>query len=135
MSTAQPAEALRPADVLKAPGYLKTLLFCALVGIPVSLVSFWFLAGIHELQHALWSGLPHALGWSSAPWWWPLPLLFVAGVLVGLIALHMKGAGGHIPVRSMGAGMGGPRRTCCPGWCSRRRRACPSAPSWVRRLR
>ncbi|MFE3766233.1 chloride channel protein [Streptomyces sp. NPDC059104] len=115
MSAAQPAEALRLADVLKAPGYLKTLLLCALVGIPVSLVAFWFLAGIHELQHALWSDLPHAFGWASAPWWWPLPLLLVAGVLVGLIALHMKGAGGHIPVASMGAGMGGASTAVLPG--------------------
>ncbi|WP_212723242.1 hypothetical protein [Streptomyces lavendulae] len=69
MSTARPAEPVRLADVLKGPGYLKTLLLSGLVGIPVSLVAFWFLAGIHELQHALWSDLPHALGRSSAPWW------------------------------------------------------------------
>ncbi|MGW1637692.1 chloride channel protein [Streptomyces lavendulae] len=115
MSTARPAEGARLADVLKGPGYLKTLLLSGLVGIPVSLVAFWFLAGIHELQHALWSGLPHSFGWASAPWWWPLPLLLVSGVLVGLIARHMKGAGGHVPVRSMGAGMSGTSTAVLPG--------------------
>ncbi|MER7508307.1 hypothetical protein ACIP46_05865 [Streptomyces lavendulae] len=68
MSTARPAEPARLTDVLKGPGYLKTLLLSGLVGIPVSLVAFWFLAGIHELQHVLWSGLPQAFGWASAPW-------------------------------------------------------------------
>ncbi|MEU9938767.1 hypothetical protein [Streptomyces lavendulae] len=68
MSTARAAEPVRPADVLKDPGHLKTLLLSGLGGIPVSLVAFWFLAEIHELQHALWSGLPQAFGWASAPW-------------------------------------------------------------------
>lgn len=102
MSAAQPVETARLADVLKAPGYLKTLLTGALVGIPVSLVSFWFLAGMHELQHVLWSSLPRAFGWDTAPWWWPLPL--VSGVLVGLVVTHLTGAGGHVPADGMAVG-------------------------------
>ncbi|MFD8984664.1 chloride channel protein [Streptomyces sp. NPDC059564] len=104
MSAAQPVEKARLADVLKAPGYLKTLLTGAFVGIPVSLVSFWFLAGMRELQQALWSSLPRAFGWDTAPWWWPLPLLLISGVLVGLVVTHLTGAGGHIPANGLAAG-------------------------------
>ncbi|MEU9005107.1 chloride channel protein [Streptomyces sp. NPDC048551] len=113
MSSAQPVGPARLADVLKAPGYLKTLLLGALVGVPVSLVSFWFLAGMHELQHVLWSTLPHSLGWDAPPWWWPLPLLLVSGVLVGLVVTHMTGAGGHIPAN--GVAMGGVSTAVLPG--------------------
>lgn len=84
-------------ELLQAPGYLKTLILCALVGVPVSLAAFWFLVGLHEMEHVVWADLPHALGWSTPPWWWPLPLLAIAGISVGLVATHLPGAGGHIP--------------------------------------
>ncbi|MFE7647749.1 hypothetical protein [Streptomyces phaeoluteigriseus] len=49
-------------------GHLKALVLCALIGIPVSLAAFWFLVGLHELEHVLWADLPHGLGWDVAPW-------------------------------------------------------------------
>lgn len=80
----QPLEADRLRGLLLAPGYLKTLTVSALIGVPVSLVAFWFLVGLHALEHLLWADLPHDLGWDTPPWWWPLPLLLVAGAVVGL---------------------------------------------------
>ncbi|MEU8776231.1 chloride channel protein [Streptomyces sp. NPDC048606] len=100
----QSAEADRLGDILRSPGYLKTLVICGLVGIPVSLAAFWFLAGMHWLEHALWDDLPRSLGWDTAPWWWPLVLLPLAGVLVALVALRLPGGGGHIPAAGMGGG-------------------------------
>ncbi|MGW6688586.1 chloride channel protein [Streptomyces sp. NPDC054961] len=97
----QPQEAVVLRHLLRSPGYLKALAFCALIGIPVSLVAFWFLVLLHELEHALWADLPHALGWDAPPWWWPFPLLLVAGVGVGLIATRLPGAGGHAPVSGL----------------------------------
>ncbi|MET9468253.1 chloride channel protein [Streptomyces sp. NPDC006544] len=97
----QPQEAVVLRNLLRSPGYLKALAFCALIGIPVSLVAFWFLVLLHELEHALWANLPHALGWDTPPWWWPFPLLLVAGIGVGLIAARLPGAGGHVPVSGL----------------------------------
>ncbi|MFE2554728.1 chloride channel protein [Streptomyces sp. NPDC059352] len=100
----QPLEADRLRDLLLAPGYLKVLAFSAVIGIPVSLVAFWFLVGLHELEHLLWAELPHGLGWDAPPWWWPLPLLLVAGVAVGLVATRLPGGGGHVPASGLHTG-------------------------------
>ncbi|MCX5377504.1 chloride channel protein [Streptomyces sp. NBC_00091] len=110
---AQPAEPALLRGLLKTPAYRRILLLCALVGIPVSLVCFWFLAGMHELQRLLWKSLPHALGWDGPPWWWPLPLLLVAGAVVGLVAARLPGAGGHIP--AAGLAVGGASTKVLPG--------------------
>ncbi|MEU8432327.1 chloride channel protein [Streptomyces sp. NPDC029216] len=104
MTATQAGEAELLRGLLKTPPYRKTLALCALVGIPVSLVCFWFLAGLHELQHLLWESLPHALGRDAPPWWWPLPLLLVAGVVVGWVASRLPGAGGHVPAAGLAVG-------------------------------
>ncbi|MEU9372519.1 chloride channel protein [Streptomyces sp. NPDC048255] len=99
-----PQEAIVLRDVLRSPGYLKLLAFCGLIGIPVSLAAFWFLVLLHELEHVLWADLPQALGWDAPPWWWPLPLLLIAGTVVGLVVAHLPGAGGHVPAAGLHAG-------------------------------
>ncbi|WP_351222584.1 chloride channel protein [Streptomyces sp. NPDC002133] len=101
---AQPEEADRLRALLRSPGYLRTLVFCAVIGIPVSLVAFWFLVALHQLEHLLWVHLPEVLGWSLPPWWWPLLLLPVAGLVVGLVFTRMAGAGGHVPAYGLHAG-------------------------------
>ncbi|MEJ8643337.1 hypothetical protein WKI68_21975 [Streptomyces sp. MS1.HAVA.3] len=111
--TTQPPEADVLRHLLRSPGYLKLLAFCALIGVPVSLASFWFLVALHKAEHALWADLPEALGWDVPPWWWPLPLLLVAGTAVGLIATHLHGGGGHIP--AAGVQMGDTTPAVLPG--------------------
>lgn len=97
----QPEEADRLRDLLRTSAYRRTLALSAAVGVPVSLAAFWFLAGLHELEHALWTALPDASGWSAPPWWWPLPLLAVAGVAVGLVVRRLPGTGGHVPAAGL----------------------------------
>ncbi|MFJ4426810.1 chloride channel protein [Streptomyces bobili] len=109
----QPEEADRLRDILRAPGYLKALVLCALIGVPVSLAAFWFLVGLHELEHVLWADVPHGLGWDDPPWWWPMPLFLVAGLVVGLVAADLPGRGGHIP--AAGLHTGGASSTALPG--------------------
>ena len=41
----------------------------------------------------LWSGL----GFTSEPWWWPLPPLAVAGVAIAIAVVKLPGHGGHEP--------------------------------------
>ncbi|MFE7275151.1 chloride channel protein [Streptomyces sp. NPDC057623] len=97
----QPAEADRLRDLLRSPAYQRALVFSALIGVPVSLAAFWFLAGLHELEHLVWADLPAGLGWDTPPWWWPLPLLTLAGIAVGLVVRHLPGAGGHVPAAGL----------------------------------
>ncbi|MFD9406069.1 chloride channel protein [Streptomyces sp. NPDC059989] len=108
VSGTQPQEADVLRHTLRSAGYLKLLGFCALIGIPVSLAAFWFLVALHELEHALWADLPHAWGWDAPPWWWPLPLLLVAGTVVGLVVAHLRGAGGHVPASGLHTGGASP---------------------------
>lgn len=110
---AGPPEAELLRHLLRSPGYLKALVFCAFIGIPVSLASFWFLVGMHKLEGLLWADLPESLGWDAAPWWWPLPLLLVAGIAVGLIVTHLRGAGGHVP--AFGLNTSGASPAALPG--------------------
>lgn len=100
----QPEEADRLRGLLRSPGYFKALVFCALIGVPVSLVAFWVLVALHELEHVMWDGLPAALGWNVPPWWWPLPLLLVAGTAVGLLVTRLPGGGGHVPASGLHTG-------------------------------
>lgn len=108
VSATQPQEADVLRQKLRSPGYLKLLAFCALIGIPVSLVAFWFLVALHEAEHTLWTDLPEAMGWATPPWWWPLPLLLVAGTGVGLVVTHLRGAGGHVPAAGLHTGGASP---------------------------
>ncbi|MFG2906449.1 chloride channel protein [Kitasatospora sp. NPDC048286] len=91
-------------EVLRHRGYLRLLLLSGLVGVPVSLAAFGFVSLEHELQHWVWESLPTAAGYGRAPWWWPLPALFLAGLLLAPIVTRLPGRGGHVPVD----GLGGP---------------------------
>ncbi|MET7857501.1 chloride channel protein [Streptomyces sp. NPDC005318] len=98
------ASATAPSDpvaLVRTRGYAGVLVMAALLGVPISAVAFGFLALTHELQSLTYSGLPRALGFHTTPSWWPVPLLVVAGLLVGLTIRHLPGAGGHKPAEGM----------------------------------
>ncbi|MFJ8107225.1 chloride channel protein [Streptomyces sp. NPDC096132] len=99
--------------MLRRPEYLRALVFCGLIGVPVALVAFWFLVAVHELEELIWTDWPRDLGWDEAPWWWGLPLLTVAGLLVGLVVARLPGRGGHIPAGGLHAG--GVTKEALPG--------------------
>ncbi|MGW3812632.1 chloride channel protein [Streptomyces sp. NPDC005046] len=90
--------------MLRQPAYRRALVFCGLIGIPVSLAAFWFLVLLHELEHLMWVEWPHHLGWTNPPWWWPFPPALVSGLIVALIVLRLPGRGGHIPASGLHAG-------------------------------
>ncbi|MFI7501326.1 chloride channel protein [Streptomyces sp. NPDC049687] len=99
--------------MLRRPEYRKALVFCGLIGIPVALIAFWFLVALHQLEQLIWTDWPKDLGWERAPWWWGLPLLTVAGVVVALVVARLPGRGGHIPAGGLHAG--GPTKEALPG--------------------
>jgi len=85
--------------------WARFLALAALLGVPVSLAAFLFLAVLHELTHLVWATLPETLGLDGPPWWWPLPWLAVAGVLVGFAVRSLPGHGGHVPVEGLSLGL------------------------------
>ncbi len=95
-----------PADLVRSRGYLVALAAAALIGIPVSAAAFGFLALVDELQKLVYTDLPEALGFHRTPLWWPLPMLAVAGLAVGLTIRHLPGTAGHEP--SAGLSTAGP---------------------------
>ncbi|MFJ6379032.1 chloride channel protein [Kitasatospora sp. NPDC092039] len=104
----QPGGGPTPREVLPHRGYLRLLLISALVGIPVSLAAFGFVGLEHQLQHWVWESLPTAAGYRRAPWWWPLPALLLAGLLLAPVVTRLPGRGGHVPVDGLGGPPGPP---------------------------
>jgi chloride channel protein, CIC family len=91
-------------DLVSRRGYLWLLTVCAAIGIPVSLAGFGFLALLHALEHLVWVDLPQQLGFAEPPWWWPLPCLLLAGLLVAAAIRWLPGHGGHPPAGGISAG-------------------------------
>lgn len=81
------------------------LLLGGLLGIPVSAVAWGFLQAIAKTQHAVYSDLPGALGFTGEPNWWPIPVLIVAGLLVAPVIRYLPGKGGHSPADGFQPGM------------------------------
>ncbi|MFD0426300.1 chloride channel protein [Streptomyces parvus] len=105
MPTTPPATpATAPEDpyaAVRTRKYAVLLLMAAVVGGPVSAVAFGFLALVSELQSLTYTELPKALGFEATPSWWPVPLLGVAGLLVGLVVRRLPGGGGHRPAEGL----------------------------------
>ena len=109
-----PAPPSDPAAILRSRSYVRLLLVAAILGVPISAAAYGFLALVAELQSWVFGDLPKALGFQGTPLWWPLPLLALAGLLVGLTIRYLPGRAA-IPQRT------GSRRAAC-----RRRSSCPA---------
>ena len=94
-----------PVAQLRSPAYLRLLLLAAVVGAPISAVAYWFLWFFGALQAWVFEGVPRALRFTATPLWWPLPVLALARVLVGLTLRYLPGNGGHWPVDGFTAPM------------------------------
>jgi H+/Cl- antiporter ClcA len=86
-----------PATMLRSRSYLALLLIAAVLGVPVSAAAYGFLALVSYLQKEIFTHLPHGLGFSTVPVWWPLPVLFIGGVLAALAIRYLPGGGGPSP--------------------------------------
>ena len=91
-----PAE-LDPAVVIRSRPYLSALVLAAILGIPISAIAYGFLALVDKLQGYLFDDLPGDLFTGSVPSWWPIPLVALCGLLVGLTIRFLPGNGGHSP--------------------------------------
>lgn len=93
-----------PLEVLRSRGYLTILALSALFGLPVALVSYGFLQLALYSQRWLFTDLPQALGLGREPVWWPLPLVTIGGLAVGVVIRYLPGDGGASPVDGFHAG-------------------------------
>jgi H+/Cl- antiporter ClcA len=94
--------------LLRTRRYLVLLILAGVLGAPIAAAAYWYLYLISELQKWLFQPnyLPQWLGFDGEPTWWPIPLVGLAGVLVGLAIQYLPGRGGHTPAD--GFQMGGP---------------------------
>jgi chloride channel protein, CIC family len=104
MSDAAAGGKVDPGEMIRSKEYRRLLVIAAFIGILVSLVSWGFLELVHWLQQAVYVDLPSGLGFTKAPWWWPLPVLAVAGLLTAVAVLRLPGGGGHVPYQGLKAG-------------------------------
>lgn len=93
-----------PLAMIRSRGYLRILLLAGLIGVPVSIAAYGFLALVDWLQEYLFTELPGVLGFAATPIWWPFPLLALSGLLVALSIRQLPGTGGHPPSEGFKAG-------------------------------
>lgn len=98
------APQIDPGEVVRSKQYRVLLGISAVLGVAVSLVSWAFLELVHGLQVWVYEDLPGELGFDSEPSWWPIPVLAVAGVLVGVAIGRLPGRGGHEPAEGIKTG-------------------------------
>jgi len=95
----------KPLDLVKSKQYVMLLVFGAVVGIPVAVMAYYYLKLVTKGQTYFFATLPGELGFHGAPVWWPLPMLALCGLIVGVTLRFMPGTGGHNPAD--GFAMGG----------------------------
>jgi H+/Cl- antiporter ClcA len=85
----------------EAMAYVRTLVFAALLGVPVAFAAVLFQTAIHDVIHLVWDVIPEELGWSEPAWWYVVLVPGLAGLLVAA-ALRLPGHGGHSPLEGLG---------------------------------
>ena len=88
--------------ILRSRAYIMLLVVAAILGVPISAAAYGFLALVDGLQQELFTHLPHGLGFSTVPAWWPLPMLVIGGVLTALAIRYLPGNGGPSPAPGFG---------------------------------
>ena len=81
--------------------YLRTLVYAALLGIPVAFAAVLFQTAIHDVAHVVWDVVPDELGWQEPAGWYVVGVLGLAGVFVAA-ACRLPGRGGHSPLEGLG---------------------------------
>ena len=85
---------------------MRLLVLGALIGAPIAFVAYFYLRFVGQAQTYVFSTLPHELGFSKAPAWWPIAPLLVGGLIVALAVTYLPGTGGHKPAEGFHTGGG-----------------------------
>jgi H+/Cl- antiporter ClcA len=89
---------------MRSRSYRALLVFAALLGVVVSVACWGFLELVHLVQQWVYQDLPSGLGFKTVPWWWPVPVLAVAGVVIAFAIARLPGRGGHDPSQGLKTG-------------------------------
>ena len=103
-STPVPPSTPDPYELLRSPSYIGLLVLAALVGVPIAMVAYFFLAFVTKAQHYVFVSLPEDLGFDSSPFWWPVLPLMLSGLIVGLTLTYLPGTAGHKPAEGFKTG-------------------------------
>ncbi len=114
-STTVDPSAVDPVAVIRSKAYLSALVLAALLGVPISAAAYGFLALTSKLQDAIFQDLPGDLFTGTTPAWWPLPWLFLCGVLTAAVIRYLPGNAGHSPALGFQIGGGPPVDRELPG--------------------
>jgi H+/Cl- antiporter ClcA len=93
-----------PAAILRSKNFVVVLVFAAVVGVIVSLISWGFLELVHQVQVWVFTDLPSGLGFDSTPSWWGMPVCTLAGLPVAFAIAKLPGRGGHVPANGLHPG-------------------------------
>jgi H+/Cl- antiporter ClcA len=91
-------------SLIRSRSYRVLLVAASAIGVAVSLASWAFLELLHLVQQWIYTDLPKDLGFDSVPWWWPIPWLVLAGVVIALAIERLPGHGGHEPSEGLKSG-------------------------------
>ena len=103
-----PGKAPPAADltsVLRSRGYHALMLAAAVLGLPIAVIAFGFLAAVNWMEKWVWQTVPTHFGWDQPKAWYAVLVLTVAGALVGLVVARLPGRGGHVAANGFGGGM------------------------------
>jgi H+/Cl- antiporter ClcA len=102
--TAASTPPIDPGALIRSKGYAALLVLAGVVGIIVSLAGWLFLELTVRMQRWVYQDLPATLGFTDVPWWWPLPVLGLAGLPIAYAIVRLPGHGGHRPAGGLTAG-------------------------------
>ncbi|MET1154849.1 chloride channel protein, partial [Arthrobacter sp.] len=97
-----------PGAVIRSRAYLSALVLAAVLGVPISIIAYGFLALVAAVQRFVFVSLPDQLLGGPAPAWWPVPWLMLCGLLTALTVRYLPGTGGHSPAFGFKTGGGPP---------------------------
>ena len=97
-----------PVVVIRSKPYIAALVLAAVLGVPISVIAYGFLALVAAVQQFVFVGLPDQVLGGPAPAWWPVPWLVLCGLLTALTIRYLPGTGGHSPAFGFKTGGGPP---------------------------
>jgi chloride channel protein, CIC family len=103
MADAAPAPTADPTAPMRSREFRSLVVLAGLLGIVASSVAWGFLELVTHMQGWVFDDLPDAFGYDTAPVWWPLPVLGIAGVIVAFAIERLPGQGGHVPAEGLKA--------------------------------
>ncbi len=90
--------------LVRSRSYRRLLVIASLIGVVISLACWAFLELIHAAETWVYTDLPKGLGFDTAPWWWPIPVLAIAGLVIAFAIVRLPGHGGHEPSEGLKSG-------------------------------